>query len=89
MLRLLSACLVVSSLSGCATKLPDARAYSSNPDYVVDTLFTHEDCTVYRFRDVLMYHYYVRCDGASVAPDAAVFTDGKRAEAIQTLPSLR
>ena len=49
-------------LTACVTD-PLATSPSSNPDLRVDMLFTHDGCTVYRFRD-LSYHYYVRCDNA-------------------------
>jgi hypothetical protein len=62
MIRSLAACLLVMPLAACVTE-PMATTPSTNPDLHVDTLFTHDGCTVYRFRD-LGYHYYVRCGGA-------------------------
>lgn len=45
---------------GC-TEEPEARSASSNPAIAVDKLFTHEGCTVYRFRDGGRDHYYAHC----------------------------
>jgi hypothetical protein len=42
---------------------PIASSPSTNRDVNVDVLFTHDGCTVYRFRDGSYYHYYVRCRG--------------------------
>jgi hypothetical protein len=89
MMRALAACLVATSFMGCVATEPVATSPSNNPDLHVDTLFTHDGCTIYRFRD-LAYHYYVRCQDASPAQTISTLGCGKtcrREEVIQTLPS--
>lgn len=52
-------------LSACAKKaLPVESNSSNNPEIRVDTLFTKDGCTMYRFYDAGYYRYYVRCTGA-------------------------
>ncbi len=72
MMRALALCLLVIPLSACVTD-PLATSPSNNPDLHVDTLFTHEGCTVYRFHD-LGYHYYVRCADAPPRATVSTFT---------------
>ena len=51
-------------VAGC-NKVPE---YSSpaGREFVVDTLFTHEGCTMYRFSDGGNSRYFAKCDGDSV-----------------------
>ena len=51
-------------VAGC-NKVPE---YSSpaGREFVVDTLFTHEGCTMYRFSDGGYSRYFAKCDGDSV-----------------------
>ena len=48
-------------LTGCE-KTPVNRTGTNNPEVLVDTLFTHEGCTVYRFTDSGHFHYYTKCN---------------------------
>ena len=52
------------AVAGC-TKAPE---YSSpaGREFVVDKLFTHEGCTMYRFSDGGYLRYFAKCDGESV-----------------------
>ena len=52
------------AVAGC-NKSPE---YSSpaGREFVVDTLFTHEGCTMYRFSDGGFSRYFAKCDGDSV-----------------------
>ena len=52
------------AVAGCS-KAPE---YSSpaGREFVVDTLFTHEGCTMYRFSDGGYPRYFAKCDGDSV-----------------------
>jgi len=67
---------------------PVASSRSNNATIEVQTLFTHQGCTVYRFVDA-GYHYYVRCD----SPHAELATmshdncgrNCRRDETIQTV----
>ena len=52
------------AVAGCS-KAPE---YSSpaGREFVVDTLFTHEGCTMYRFSDGGFLRYFAKCGGESV-----------------------
>lgn len=53
----------VALLAGC-----QKAAEVSSPaglEFNVDRLFTHDGCTVYRFRDAGSSRYFTRCVGAS------------------------
>ena len=86
-MRHLLACLLLSvPLVGCMQPAI-ATTPSNNPNIEVDTLLTHDGCTVYRFRDGA-YHYFVRCAEARSASTASVVSCGKncsRPDDIQTL----
>ena len=58
-------------VAGC-NKAPE---YSSpaGREFVVDTLFIHEGCTMYRFSDGGYFRYYAKCDGDS----ATTRTEGR------------
>jgi hypothetical protein len=87
MMRKLAALLLWMPITGCVTD-PLATSPSSNPDLHVDTLFTHDGCTVYRFRD-LGYHYYVRCLGAPSSQTVSTFTcRGKGCSGEDAIPTL-
>jgi hypothetical protein len=51
---------IVTMLAGCSGPAEQTTT-PSNPEYRVERLFTHEGCTVYRFRDNGTKHY-VTCD---------------------------
>ncbi len=64
--------------------------HSNNPDIDVETLFVHDGCTVYRFRDA-SYHYFVRCQAAPTVATLSQVSCGKncvRAEEIPTVASV-
>jgi hypothetical protein len=65
MIRSLMAALVLLPLLACVNE-PVATTPSTNGEVPVDELFTHDGCTVFRFRDGT-YHYYVRCRGEPTA----------------------
>lgn len=44
---------------------PVARHGTNNADVQLDTLFTRDGCTVYRFSDAGNLHYFARCEAAS------------------------
>lgn len=51
------------ALVGCErTNTAIQRDSTNNVAYQVDTLFTKDGCTVYRFLDEHRYRYFVRCD---------------------------
>jgi hypothetical protein len=86
MMRAVAAAVVGIPLTACAAS-PLATARSNNPDVHVDTLFTHDGCTVYRFRDI-QYHYYVRCPGAQSAVTRSTLSCGKYCNYEDETPTL-
>ncbi len=73
-------------LAACVND-PVATSPSNNADVHVDELFTHDGCTVYRFKD-LQYHYYVRCKGepSATATLSCVGKGCRDDDTIQTVP---
>ena len=51
-------------LSGCE-KPPQSMNSTTNPSVPVEKMFTHEGCTVYRFRDDGRLVYYTNCKGST------------------------
>lgn len=51
---------LILALLACSAD-PIASTVTNNPDIVVETLFTKDGCTVYRFEDSHS-RYYVVCD---------------------------
>jgi hypothetical protein len=51
-------------LTACLEK-PAQSAATVGVEFVVETLFTHEGCTVYRFKDSGDYRYYTNCSGST------------------------
>lgn len=52
----------IGALLGCAKQ---AETTTSRGDFVVDTLFTVDGCTVYRFRDLGSARYFTNCSGST------------------------
>lgn len=52
-------------INGCGK--PAESITQVNSEFKVDKLFTHEGCTVYRFRDAGKYRYYINCNGTSMS----------------------
>lgn len=71
--------------SGCAANPVSVHA-TNNDEVPVEKLFTHEGCTVYRFKDV-GYHYYVRCDGPGIAMTHSREPCGKGCVVNQDIPT--
>lgn len=55
--------LCVAVLAGCTKRAEQSSA--AGTEFVVDKLFTHEGCTVYRFEDGGRYLYYTNCSGST------------------------
>ena len=51
-------------VAGCS-KAPEYSSHAGR-EFIVDTLFTHEGCTMYRFSDGGYPRYFAKCDGDSV-----------------------
>lgn len=52
-------------LTGCAREAE--RSESAGREFTVDTLFTKEGCTVYRFYDAGYYRYFTNCSGSTMS----------------------
>lgn len=65
MKRAIIALVVLAALSGCERKPAEASA-TAGVGFVVERLFTHDGCTVYRFVDVYT-RYFTKCDGAATS----------------------
>jgi hypothetical protein len=55
--------LAVALLVGCGK--PAETSTSVGREFVVDKLFTHEGCTVYRFTDHGKARYFTNCQGST------------------------
>jgi hypothetical protein len=57
------ACVALLGLAGCMESKPAAETSQTNNAAIqVDTLFTKDGCTVYRFEDAGRSRYFVRCE---------------------------
>ena len=54
---------LVALLAGCSKQAETSTAVGA--EFVVDKLFTHEGCTVYRFNDGGNNRYYTNCQGST------------------------
>ncbi len=73
--------------TGCMPADAISKHATNNPNVDVELLFSHDGCDVFRFRDP-GYHYYVRCQNASVQQTNQNISCGKNCvtdEAIQTI----
>jgi len=62
-MRTILALVAVFALVGC-TK-PAETSTSVGREFVVDKLFTHDGCTVYRFTDGGNNRYFTNCQGST------------------------
>lgn len=53
----------VLAVSGCTNQAESSTA--AGVEFQVDRLFTHDQCTVYRFRDGGTSRYFARCEGTA------------------------
>lgn len=63
MIRAAAMAAVVVALAGCAK--PAETASRAGVDFTVERLFTHDGCTVYRFRDLGYARYFTNCSGSA------------------------
>jgi len=59
--------LLSLALTACNGVDPINTSKTNNPTAEVDTLFTKDGCTVYRFYDRMSFHYFVKCSNESTA----------------------
>jgi hypothetical protein len=57
------AIITLLALAGCYGKPEEATTLSE--DFTVARLFTHEGCTVYRFKDAGTPRYFTNCQGST------------------------
>jgi hypothetical protein len=62
-MKLIASMIAVLALVGC-TK-PAEKSSAVGREFVVETLFTHEGCTVYRFIDGGNHRYFTNCNGST------------------------
>lgn len=62
MTKHISTLLLALLLAGCVRE-PLETSSTDNREFNVDTLFTKDGCTVYRFVDGSHSRYFVRCEG--------------------------
>jgi outer membrane biogenesis lipoprotein LolB len=55
--------LAITLLAACSKPAETSTAVGT--EFVVDKLFTHEGCTVYRFSDGGNKRYYTNCQGST------------------------
>jgi hypothetical protein len=79
-------CLLAPLLVGCVEPAL-ATVPSNNPHIEVDTLLTHDGCTVYRFRDG-QYHYFVRCPDPPRASTLSRVSCGKNCTRPEEIPTV-
>lgn len=61
-MKALLAVLALAALAGC--NKPAETSTAVGREFVVDKLFTHEGCTVYRFEDGGNKRYFTNCNGS-------------------------
>lgn len=59
-MRALILVAIAVALAGCYAE-PTARTGTDNPDVPVETLFTHDGCTMYRFYDGGRHVHFAKC----------------------------
>jgi len=62
-MKLILALAIAFAVVGCGK--PAETSTSVGRDFVVDKLFTHEGCSVYRFSDGGYNRYYTNCNGST------------------------
>ena len=62
--RTITALLLIAALIGCSRDAE--KSTPAGRDFQVDTLFTHDGCTVYRFYDEGRARYFTNCNGSTV-----------------------
>lgn len=78
--------LVAVALAGCGHQA-ESTATGTNPAIPVDTLFSHEGCTVYRFLDAGSFHYFSKCPGAGHSSTTANVSCGKSCRREDNIPT--
>lgn len=77
--------LLAAMLTACQNAEPLVTSKTTNPTVKVDTLFTKDGCTIYRFEDRWEYHYFVKCENTSaVLSRQSCGKNCTREETIQT-----
>jgi len=62
-MKLILALAITLAIVGCSK--PAETSTSVGRDFVVDKLFTHEGCSVYRFSDGGYNRYFTNCNGSA------------------------
>lgn len=83
MKRAIIAIAALLALVGCE-KGPE-RPTPAGKDFTVDTLFTHDGCTVYRFSDAGYLRYFTNCSGTTMTHRNENYRCGKNQYCTRTL----
>jgi hypothetical protein len=75
--------LAVLAIAGCV-KQEEGEAVTTNSNFKLERLFTHDGCTVYRFYDA-RYRYYSDCRGAAAWSESC----GKNCTSDQSVETVR
>lgn len=76
------------ALAGCDVPprdVPESKETAGT--FTVERLFTHDGCTVYRFRDNGDRRYFTRCDGAASAEASWSESCGKSCTRMMQIPT--
>ena len=78
--------LLALVVAGCGAR-PDSTGPTSNAEIPVDTMFTKDGCTVYRFVVHGTHHYFSRCVGAEQSLVQERVSCGKNCSRLQSMPT--
>lgn len=56
--------LSITLLCTACNKTPEEVIPTTNPEIEVQRLFTHDNCTIYKFKDGGANHYFTKCKDA-------------------------
>lgn len=80
--KMLVVFVVTAMLAACGHSVHTEK--TDNPDYQLETLFTRNGCTVYRFFDVRELHWFSDCTDA-ISHRMTAGKDQSRDETVQSL----
>ena len=60
-MKLLIILALAISVSSCTKGGIETTKANDNPEFIVEKLFTHDGCIVYRFSDIGRVRYFVKC----------------------------
>ena len=64
-MKIFAILLAALTLTACAKQAEQTEHTGAKETFEVDTLFTKDSCTVYRFYDAGEYRYFTNCSGGT------------------------